>query len=46
LELDAVALAIAFDDAERFPILQVVQELTTRDSYLAHEQGVDVVGGG
>jgi hypothetical protein len=46
LVLQAVAVAVASDDATDFPEAEVVEELTAWDSYLAHEQLVDVVGGG
>ena len=38
-------LAIAANDATCLPELDVIQELMTRDSYLANEQLVEVVGG-
>ena len=41
----AVALAIAANDAACLPEADVVEELTTTDSYLANEQLVEVVGG-
>ena len=46
LVLQAVAVAVASDDAAHLPEAEVVEELTTGDAYLAHEQLVDVVGGG
>ena len=45
LVLQAVATAVASDDTADFPELEVVQELTTRYTYLAHEQLIDVAGG-
>ena len=42
----AVALAVATDDAAHLPEAEVVEEITARDSDFAHEQLVDVVGGG
>ena len=45
LMLQSVALAVATDDATHFPEAEVVEEFTTLDAYLAHEQLVDVVGG-
>lgn len=46
LVLQTVAAAIAPDDAAHLPEADVVEELTARDAYLAHDQLVDVVGGG
>lgn len=46
LMLQPVAVAVAANDATDFPESEVVEELTTGDTYLAHEQLVDVVGGG
>ena len=45
LVLQAVATTVASDDTADFPELEVVQELTTRYAYLAHEQLIDVAGG-
>ena len=45
LMLQVVAPAIAPDDAQHFPVVYLIEELTARDAYLAHEQLVDVVGG-
>ena len=45
LVLQAVAAAVASDDAADFPKLDFVEKLSARDAYLAHEQLVDVVGG-
>ena len=45
LVLQTVATAVASDDTADFPELEVVQELTTRYAYLAHEQLIDVAGG-
>jgi hypothetical protein len=42
--LQTVATAVASDDTSHFPELEVVQELTTRYAYLAHEQLIDVAG--
>ena len=39
-----VSLAVAADDTVNFPKLQVIEELTAGDSYLAYEQLIDVVG--
>ena len=44
LVLQAVAAAVASDDAAHLPELEVVEEFTARNAYLAHEQLVDVVG--
>jgi hypothetical protein len=38
--------AVASDDAQHFPITQFIQELMRTDTYLAHDQLVDVAGGG
>ena len=46
LVLQRVALAVAPDDAAYLPEAEVVEEFTTRDAYLAHEQLIYVVGGG
>ena len=46
LMLQAVAVAVASDNAADFPEAEIVEELTTGDAYLAHEQLIDVVGGG
>ena len=46
LVLQSVAAAVASDDAASLPEAEVVEEGVTGDSYLAHEQLVDVVGGG
>ena len=45
LVLQTVAPAVASDDTADFPELEVVQELTTRNAYFAHEQLIDVAGG-
>lgn len=45
LVLQTVTLAVASDDAAHFPETDVVKELTAWDSYFAHEQLIDVVGG-
>ena len=45
LMLQTVTVAVAANDATDFPELYIVEELMTGDSYLAHEQLVDVVGG-
>lgn len=45
LVLQAVAAAVASDDAAHLPELEVVEEGVMGDAYLAHEQLVDVVGG-
>ena len=45
LVLQAVAAAVASDDATRFPEAEVVEEGVTGYSNLAHEQLVDVVDG-
>ena len=45
LVLQAVAPAIASDDAAHFPELEVVKEFTAMDAYLAYDELVDVVGG-
>ena len=45
LVLQAVAVAVAADNAAHFPEAEVVEEFTTGDAYLAHEQLKDVVGG-
>ena len=37
LVLQAVAAAVAADDASHFPEAEVVKELTAGDAYLAHE---------
>lgn len=42
---EMVTLAVSSDDATGFPELDIIEELTTRDSYLANEQLVEVVGG-
>ena len=44
LVLQAVAAAVASDDATHLPELEVVEEGVMGDSNLAHEQLVDVVG--
>ena len=46
LMLQAVTLAVASDDAANFPEAEVVEKFTAGDSDFAHEQLVDVVGGG
>lgn len=46
LVLQAVAVAVATDYAPDFPEAEVVEEFTTGDAYLTHEQLIDVVGGG
>ena len=46
LQFEPVTAAVALDDAANLPEAQVVEEVTTRDAYLAYEQLVDVVGGG
>ena len=46
LVCQAVALAVTTDDAAHLPEAEVVEELTAWDSDFAHEQLVDVVGGG
>ena len=46
LVLQQVTAAVASDDATHFPEAEVVQELTAGDSDFAHEQLIDVVGGG
>jgi len=46
LVFQKVAAAVSFDDAANLPELDVIEKLTTRDAYFAHEQLVDVVGGG
>ena len=46
LMLQTVTATIATDDAANLPEAEVVEELTAGDAYLAHEQLVDVVGGG
>ena len=38
--------AVASDDAQHLPIAQFVQELMRTDTYLAHDQLVNVAGGG
>ena len=38
--------AVASDDAQHLPIAQFIQELMRTDTYLAHDQLVDVAGGG
>ena len=43
---ETVALAVASDDTQHLPIAQFVQELMRTDTYLAHDQLVDVAGGG
>ena len=42
---EAVALAIASDDATGLPERDVIQELVPGNAYLANEQLVQVVGG-
>jgi xanthine/uracil/vitamin C permease (AzgA family) len=44
LMFQAVALAVASDDAAHLPETDVIQKLTAGDSYFAHEQLIDVVG--
>jgi hypothetical protein len=44
LVLQAVALAVAPDDAAYLPETDVVEKFTAGDSYFAHEQLIDVVG--
>ena len=46
LMLQSVALAVASDDTANLPEAEVVEEFMARDAYLAHEQLVNVVGGG
>ena len=46
LVLQTVALAIAANDAAYFPEADVVEEFMAGDTYLAHEQLIDVVGAG
>ncbi len=43
--LQAVALAVASDDATYFPEGDVIQELMSADAYLANDELVQVVGG-
>jgi hypothetical protein len=43
LVFQAVAAAVASDDAARLPEAEVIEEGVAGDSYLAHEQLVDVV---
>lgn len=45
LVLQRVAAAVAADDAAYLPEADVIEEFTTWNAYLAHEQLVDVVGG-
>jgi hypothetical protein len=45
LVLQAVAAAVASDDAAHLPEAEVVEEGVAGDSYLAHEQLVDAVDG-
>lgn len=45
LVLQAVAAAVAPDDAAYLPEADVVEKFTTRDAYLAHEQLINVAGG-
>ena len=46
LVLQTVALAVASDDSAYLPEAEVVEKFAAGDAYLAHEQLVDVVGGG
>ena len=46
LVTEAAPSAVATDDAQHLPIAQFVQELMRTDTYLAHDQLVDVAGGG
>ena len=46
LMLQRVTATVAAYDAANFPEADVVEEFTARDSNLAHEQLIDVVGGG
>lgn len=46
LMFQTVALAVSPDDAAHLPEAEVVEKFTARDSDFAHEQLVDVVGGG
>lgn len=46
LMIQAVALAVASDNATDFPEAEVVEKFAALDAYLAHEQLIDVVGGG
>jgi hypothetical protein len=46
LVLQHVSLAVAPNNAAYLPELDVIEELTAWDAYLAHEKLVDVVGGG
>ena len=46
LVLQAVAVAVASDDATDFPEAEVVEEFTTGDADFAHEQLINVAGGG
>ena len=45
LVLQLVTPPISANDSAHLPEPQIVQKLTTRDSYLANDQLVDVVGG-
>ena len=45
LMFQPVTLAVASDDAAYFPEAEVVEKFTAGDSYFAHEQLIDVVGG-
>jgi hypothetical protein len=40
-----VASLVALEDAASLPVLYLVEELATRDAYLAYEQLIKVVGG-
>lgn len=40
-----VALAVAANDAASLPETNIIQKLTTADSYLANEQFKQIVGG-
>jgi hypothetical protein len=44
--LQQVAATIATYDATHFPEAEVIEKLTALDSDFAHEQLIDVVGGG
>ena len=46
LVLQSVPLSVASDDTSHLPEADVVEELTAGDSDFAHEQLIDVVGGG
>lgn len=44
LVLQAVAAAVASDDAQGLPVTDFIEKFASGNSYLAHEQFVDVVG--